>query len=832
MIFSLILGLAIAEEDTEEEEEEEEITIASETEDFENYEGLFDLYHDPETGNTKMVVREDQLDREFIYFAQTRNGVLDAWQFKGSYKGSSVFTIQKSYDHIEFIEENTRYYFDPENEISKAKDSNISPSVLASLEIIVSEEDKNGAMVHLIDVDSLFLEETFLQVKPSYGTNHGDRFRLGSLSSDKTKFEDIINYDDNTDLVVTYVFEDSHPRGWSTGAVTDPRNVSVEIHHSLIAMPENDYTPRIDDFRIGYFKETVTNLTSMEPAPYRDMIYRWDLAKKDPAAEISDPVEPIVWWIENTTPKEFRQAVREGAEAWNIAFEAAGFSNAVVVKEQPDDAEWDAGDINHNVLRWTSSPMPPFGGYGPSFGNPRTGQLIGADIMLEFVYVKNRVRYEELYQPSQANNDDILQINSQFCNFGTHLQDNFMLGMAALEAQGSSEIEMTELINQTIKHLVLHEVGHTLGLNHNMKASQIVSLENLHNVEWAEKHGLVGSVMDYTPINISPKGEPQGKYFADRPGTYDLWAIQFGYQPELSEEERNTLLRRSLEPLLTFGNDADDMRSPGWGIDPRVNIGDLSNDVIGWSENRLIVVDEVLVDLKDRYTKKDESFQGFVNAFSILLRQKSYLASLASRYVGGVYVERASANQFTDFAPYTPVPLEEQKRAMKFIADNYFAPDAFAKETELANYLQPQRRGYNFFGYTEDPKLHRAILSIQMRPIDHLLHPQTLNRLTDSQLYGNEYTVTNLFDDLTMAVFRGDMFGEVNSHRQLLQMEVIDLYISIIEDPYDQYSAISKAAATRSLKQIQTMMGFSFGGDVESQAHRQAIYLKLRSFWR
>ena len=160
--------------------------------------------------------------------------------------------------------------------------------------------------------------------------------------------------------------------------------------------------------------------------------------------------------------------------------------------------------------------------------------------------------------------------------------------------------------------------------------------------------------------------------------------------------------------------------------------------------------------------------------------------------------------------------------------DNYLAPDAFEKETEIANYLQPQRRGYDFFGYTEDPKLHQAILSIQMRPIYHLLHPQTLNRLTDSQLYGNKYTATNLFDDLTMAVFRGDTFGNINSHRQLLQMEVVDFYISILEDPYDQYSAISKAAAHRSLKQIYTLMGFSLGGNVESQAHRQGFVLNTR----
>ena len=124
--------------------------------------------------------------------------------------------------------------------------------------------------------------------------------------------------------------------------------------------------------------------------------------KKDPQAAISDPVEPITWWLENTTPLEFRDMITAAALSWNIAFEKAGFSNAIVVKQQPDDAEWDAGDIRYNVLRWTSSPNPPFGGYGPSFTNPRTGQIIGADIMLEFSFLTNRLRIKDVLQPGHG----------------------------------------------------------------------------------------------------------------------------------------------------------------------------------------------------------------------------------------------------------------------------------------------------------------------------------------------------------------------------------------------------------------------------------------------
>jgi len=201
---------------------------------------------------------------------------------------------------------------------------------------------------------------------------------LGNLSSGKTRVDAINNYPENTDIVVSYVYENSSPLMGST-ALTDPRNVTIKYQHSLIAVPENNFKPRRDDARIGYFMTQVDDMTSAETINYRDVIHRWHLEKKDPTATLSEPVEPITFWIENTTPKEFRPIIKEACERWNSSFEKAGFKNAVVCKEQPDDAKWNAGDIRYNVLRWTSSPTPPFGGYGPSFVNPRTGQILRSD---------------------------------------------------------------------------------------------------------------------------------------------------------------------------------------------------------------------------------------------------------------------------------------------------------------------------------------------------------------------------------------------------------------------------------------------------------------------
>ena len=167
----------------------------------------------------------------------------------------------------------------------------------------------------------------------------------------------------------------------------------------------NDFRPRLDDPRVGYFTQEIENLTSIKVADYKDVINRWSLVKKDPSAAISEPVEPIVWWVENTTPVEYRQTIVEAGEKWNEAFEKAGFKNAVVMKIMPDDATWDPADIRYNVIRWVSSPYPPYGAIGPSFVNPKTGQILGADITVEWMSGSSSPIAEELYDVKSMNTD-------------------------------------------------------------------------------------------------------------------------------------------------------------------------------------------------------------------------------------------------------------------------------------------------------------------------------------------------------------------------------------------------------------------------------------------
>ncbi len=803
----------------------EKATIAAKTKNCLRMEGLFTLFRDSTNGKLYMLIRKEHLNREFIHFTYTENGALAAGHHRGQYRGSQVIRVRKYFENIEFEAQNTGFYFNPKNPLSRSAQANISHALLASEKIAAADESKGE---YLIDADELFLSEKLHQVKPSPrpGTPPGT-FALGNLAKGKTKYDQVRNYPENTDLVVQYVYESPFASGSGGEEVTDSRAVSVLLQHSLIAMPENDFKPRFDDPRVGYFNETVNDMTSDEAVNYRDLIHRWNLVKKEPGAAWSEPVKPIVWWIENTTPLEYRETIRQAALQWNLAFERIGFKNAVQVNIQPDDATWDAGDIRYNVLRWTSSPNPPFGGYGPSFVNPRTGEILGADIMLEYVFVTNRLVREKLFGvPTGLELHDQDPHASCYASDMLHMQT--MLGKQALQAAApQDETALGKLLTQSLYYLILHEMGHTLGLMHNMKASQLLSPEQL-KAKSGTNADLIGSVMDYPAINLNNLGAGALDYCQTRPGPYDLWAIEFGYstalEDEAAEQKRlEQILARSSEPALTFGNDADDMRNPGKAIDPRVMVNDLSNDAITYAVERTKQVQGMLDGLKARYSN-GSSYEELRDAFAVISGEYSTSMGIISRYIGGVYVERAGPGSAKQ--PYTPVAYADQKRAMAALKDYAFAPDAMKVDAALIPFLQPQRRGFNFFSSTEDPKMHNRVRQMQLGVLSHLTHPEVMLRLSDSRLYGNTYSVNEMVNDLVQACFAADWGAgaKTNTFRQVLQVSVTERLIRISGlKEKSEYDQPSKAAALAALNDIAAKMKVA-GGDAETNAHR--LYLR------
>jgi hypothetical protein len=813
-----------------------EKSITDLTKSSKKIEGLFTIYQDTITGSVKLLVKENQLNKDFIYFSQIADGVTEAGAFRGAFRGNSVFHVKKYFNKLEFLAPNTSFYFDKKSALSKSSEANISDAVMASGKIIASDTKKGE---YLIDADGLFLSETFTRIKgPKRPGSSPFAFSLGRFDKEKSKINEIKNYPENTNVKTEYVYNNPSVLNGGSAAITDGRNVSIKVFHTFMNMPEEDYSPRMDDARVGYFLTETNDMTTTNTVNYRDMIHRWKLVKKNPEAAISEPVTPITWWIENTTPVEWRETIKEGVLAWNEAFKKAGFKNAMVVKIQPDDADWNAGDVRYNVLRWTSSPNPPFGGYGPSFVNPRTGEILGADIMLEFVHFTNRVFADKLYNDATTNMEletsEELAVtkffekqNLNFCSMGHVMHDNMQLGTAVLQATGASDLDMDALKKEGMKSLIMHEVGHTLGLNHNMKASQLFSPEQLADAAFIKGKALTGSVMDYAGINITNDRSKQGQYADMAVGPYDIWAVQFGYQDFKNDSEMTVLLNQSTKPELIFGNDADDMRSPGKAIDPRVMIGDLSNDQITYSVNRFELVNSMMKNLKTQFIKKGETYEDLRRAYYTLHNQSAVAGGVISRFIGGIYVDRSTFGQTGGTQPYTPVSLSDQQRAMKAMKKYIFAPNAFDTPKDVYNYLAKQRRGYNFFGGPEDPKIHEQVLAYQTRVLAHIMHPNTLQRISNSELYGNEYKLSAFMSDLNNMMFKPDVNGRINSFRQNLQAVYTKRLISMISGKASsRFTVAAKSMAIYNLKNIKTWVS-NGKGDLATKAHKNHLRILI-----
>ena len=799
-------------------------------------EGLFTIYQDTITGSVKLLVKEDQLNKDFIYFSQIADGVTEAGAFRGAFRGNSVFQVKKYFNKLDFITPNTSFYFDKNSALSKSSEANISDAVMATGKILALDE-KNGE--YLIDADRLFLSETFTRVKgPKRPGRSPLAFSLGNFDKKKSKINEIKNYPENTNVKTQYVYSNPSVLNGGSAAVTDGRNVSIKVFHTFMNMPKDDYSPRMDDARVGYFLTETNDMTATSTVNYRDMIHRWKLIKKNPEAAISEPVTPITWWIENTTPLEWRETIKEGVLAWNVAFEKAGFKNAMAVKVQPDDADWDAGDVRYNVLRWTSSPNPPFGGYGPSFVNPRTGEILGADIMLEFVHFTNRVFADKLYNDAATNmkleTSEELEVkkffekqNLNYCSMGHVMHDNMQLGSAVLQATGASDLDMDALKKEGMKSLIMHEVGHTLGLNHNMKASQLFSPEQLADADFIKGKALTGSVMDYAGINITNDRSKQGQYADMAVGPYDIWAVQFGYQDFKDDSEMGILLNKSTKPELIFGNDADDMRSPGKAIDPRVMIGDLSNDQITYSINRFELVNSMMKNLKTQFTTQGETYEDLRRAYYTLHNQSAVAGGVISRFIGGVYVDRSTFGQEGGTQPYTPVSLSDQKRAMEAMKKYIFAPDAFNTPKDVYNFLAKQRRGYNFFAGPEDPKIHEQVLAYQTKVLAHIMHPNTLQRISNSELYGNDYKLSSFMSDINNIMFKPDVYGSINSFRQNLQAVYTKRLIYMISGKASsRFTVAAKSMAIYNLKNIKIWVS-NGKGDLATKAHKNHLKILI-----
>lgn len=584
----------------------------------------------------------------------------------------------------------------------------------------------------------------------------------------------------------------------------------LQMHYSLSGIPKSDYKPRPADDRVGYFMTVRYDWGKKYDAKtlFNRYINRWNLQKSDPSLDLSPVKEPIVWYIEKTVPIRWRRYVAEGILEWNKAFEKCGFVNAMQVRQQEADGEFarlDPEDVRYNFFRWIVTGQAF--AMGPSRDHPLTGQIFDADIVFDDSMVREYVldfgRYtgtaEAIGTPESFLNDffrahpewqfrttwsalmpnvrrkvdesaafrehllsKLAERGRPMCDCAAGVLPQVSLARLALQAKGLGPKHEEEFLGQMIKYIVMHEVGHCLGLRHNFKSSTWKSMEDVAACDDAHT-ATIGSVMEYAPPVIAPRGATQGSYTARTIGPYDYWAIEYGYrQPGKDDKGEDEMLKkiasRGAEEGLDYATDEDT-----FGVlsaDPTSNRWDMGRDVMAYASRQIDLTKKLLSDVMKWDVKDGDSFSRLRRTFVMLVWERSRVNAFVSRFVGGQVVTRDHKGDPNARPPIQPVEAERQRTALEFVVKNVFSEDSYTFDAKLLNHLAPGRFWHwnsDDFDFEQEFNVHDLVLVSQYVCLFTMMNPFTVTRVHDAEVkFGEDeepYTLAEHFDTLTAAIW-------------------------------------------------------------------------------
>jgi hypothetical protein len=572
--------------------------------------------------------------------------------------------------------------------------------------------------------------------------------------------------------------------------IPDPRSFFVGFVYNFTKLPDQAMAPRRTDPRLGHFFDVVTDLsTDLKANPRVHYVNRWRLEKKEPLLALSEPKQPIVYWLDKNIPLKYRESVQAGILEWNKAFEKIGFKDAVVVKQQPDDADWDNLDARHASIRWFVGSDAGFA-RGPSHTDPRTGEILDADISMSDVFGRSsrRVIVEDLGASTARVATPSINAwrrarQDEFCDYAHETASEMDFALDLLEARGDIEPDSPEaeaFAQSVVKDTITHEVGHTLGLKHNFKGSTVVSRAQLQDPAFTEQNGISGSVMDYNAYNLPVTGERKASFNNSKIGPYDYWAIEYAYKPLEVATETGDLERiaaRSTDPLLAYADDAEAGGGRGNdGIDPLVNRFDLGDDPLAYYQKRLLLSRELWQRVQERTPRVGDDATRQRRVLLSGFRQLGRASELVGKYVGGMYTQRDLPGT-TQRAAYAPVEPAKQREALRFLAKGLFASDSFRFKPQFLSSLSPDYNEWDRGGPVSIPS---AVLQVQVVALDRLLSAGTASRLLDLPLYvpasngRNIISLSEVYGTLQGAVWselKVKGAGEIDRMRRNLQRE-------------------------------------------------------------
>ncbi|MBC8114832.1 MAG: zinc-dependent metalloprotease, partial [Candidatus Saccharimonas sp.] len=582
-------------------------------------------------------------------------------------------------------------------------------------------------------------------------------------------------------------------------------------------------------------------------------INRWDLQKLDPAAKVSPPKNAIIFHMEKTVPVNLRPIVRAGIEEWNKAFDKLGFDNAVEVRQQRDEDTWDPEDVNYNTFRWITAEA----GFamGPSRVNPLTGQILDADIIFDASFLRSwKTSYEnftpsavaallDLEQPIPTKGPALFGSRRHHhadCRLNEGMQHQSSLAGAVFAAQGltAKRGELPdEYLQQALKEVVMHEVGHTLGLRHNFRASAWKTLAEMDDPAKANEP-TVGSVMDYLPVNIVPAGTKQPVYYTTTLGPYDHWAIEYGYKTVAGDEnaELAKIAMRSGESGLDYSTDEDtETNDP----DPLSNRFDLSKDPIAHAQRQMALVNSLLPKLLERTVENGEGYQRARQAFGVLIGEYYKSAQFVARFIGGVMVHRDHKGDNQARPPFKTVDAAQQRAAMKQLAEQAF----HAPKYDPASLNSLSSTNWRHWGVPRSSldraeyPIHKTISDFQEAILGRTLNHLTLSRIQDGEAKAaageDVYTLPEHLKSVIESVFSeltAPPAGEFNnrtpyisSFRRALQRTALKRFADIVAKPRQGQPEDARVLTRMYLNELAAKIDAALGkGDLKLDDYTRA----------
>jgi len=581
--------------------------------------------------------------------------------------------------------------------------------------------------------------------------------------------------------------------------VPDPRSLFLTFTYSVTPLPSVPMHPRLADQRVGHFTTAFVDYIGQGFQDRRThYIARWRLEKKDPQAAVSEPKEPILVWMDKNIPEKYRAAVQAGILEWNKAFERAGFKDALVVQQQPPEADWSTIDgTRHLAVRWFSMTGPGAVAVGPRQIDLRTGEILrGAAIIPENWVRLGRMALAEVFPapPATSSMSDEL-MRGDLCTYAQDALEHAAFGFELLAERGAIDpngADGDRFIADDLKQVVMHEVGHALGLRHNFRGSTGMSFAQLRDPAFVRAHGISNSVMDYVAYNLPLENEKPSIYNQVTLGEYDYWAIEYAYRELAPETESAELARIAAQsernPNLAFATDEDVIPVLG-GIDPLVNQFDLGDDPLAYYKRRFTLARELWTRTQKRDLQADESLSIYRRNLVRGLNQMAFVGPLIAKYIGGVYTSRGLAGAHGPVL--TPVPTAKQREALEVLSNEIFSSNSFRFDPAFMSrlgidYLDRFRPNQPMG--SPDFSLPTAVLGLQRTVLDILMSDGVAIRLADAENKVKNprelLTFADLQARLTDAIWSEVKSGrDIDSLRRNLQREHVRRLASAIVRP-------------------------------------------------